>query len=129
MTPTRRAPILKRMAAMRERASLQRGLPVLDRRGRQLGSVRRIGTEHLEVRRVLRPPLLVPLSAVHRLDRDGVHLDAVLGEISTGTLFGEGPPTEVAPVATIEQARSADRERWQGDAPTVPQQDHPATGD
>jgi len=102
---------------------------VLDRRGRRIGSVRRIGARHLEVWRVLRPTLLVPLSAVRRLDRDGVHVDAVVGELARGTVDGEGPATEVAPIASIEQARSGDPDRWQGGPPTVPQQDHPASGD
>jgi hypothetical protein len=85
------------MAAVRERASLQRGLPVLDRRGRQIGSVRKIGTDHLEVRGVLRPTLLVPIAAVHRLDREGVHVDAVVAELPHGTLEGEGPAIELVP--------------------------------
>ncbi|RPH69056.1 MAG: hypothetical protein EHM78_16630 [Myxococcaceae bacterium] len=77
---------------------MQRGLPVLDRRGRRIGSVRKVGEEHLEVGRVMRPPLLVPLASVHALDAKGVHVDASAPELSEGTVSAEGP-TEVAPVA------------------------------
>jgi hypothetical protein len=108
---------------------VQRGLPVLDRRGHRIGSVRRVGREHLEVSRVLRPPLLVPLASVHALDAKGVHVYASPRELSEGTVDPEGPATEVAPVVSIEQARSKDPDRWSDEPPTVPQQDHPATGD
>ncbi len=95
------------MAAVRERASLRGGLPVLDRRGRHIGSVRKIGTDHLEVRRMLRPTLLVPIAAVHRLDREGVHLDAVVAELPHGRLEGEGPSTEAASVVFQGRGRRA----------------------
>lgn len=84
--------------ARRERASVQRGLPVLDRRGRRIGSVRKVGQENLEVSRVFQPPLLVPLASVHALDAKGVHVDASAPELSEGTVSAEGP-TKVAPVA------------------------------
>ncbi len=108
---------------------MQRGLPVLDRRGHRIGSVRRVGREHLEVSRVLRPPLLVPLASVHALDAKGVHVDASARELPEGTVDAEAPATEVVPVASVEQARSPDRDRWSDEPPTVPRQDHPATGD
>lgn len=84
--------------ARRERPSVQRGLPVLDRRGRRIGSVRKVGQENLEVSRVFQPPLLVPLASVHALDAKGVHVDASAPELSEGTVSAEGP-TKVAPVA------------------------------
>jgi hypothetical protein len=102
---------------------VQRGLPVLDRRGHRIGAVRRVGHEHLEVSRVLRPPLLVPLAAVHALDAKGVHVDASARELPEGTVDAEGIATEVAPVASIHQARSRDPDRWSDEPPTVPQQD------
>jgi hypothetical protein len=77
---------------------VQRGLPVLDRRGRRIGAVRRVGEEHLEVGRVMRPPLLVRLSSVQALDAEGVHVDASAPELSECTVSAEGP-TGVAPVA------------------------------
>ena len=92
---------------MRERASPRRDLPVLDRRGRHIGSVRRIGTDHLEFRRELRPTLLVPIAAVRRLDREGVHVDAVVAEVPRGALAGEGPAIEDAPVLAQGRGRSA----------------------
>ena len=82
---------------------MQRGLPVLDRRGRRIGSVRKVGEEHLEVGRVMRPPLLVPLSSVQALDAEGVHVDASAPELPEGTVSAEGA-TEVAPVANDQPA-------------------------
>ena len=114
--------------ARRERASVRRGLPVLDRRGHRIGSVRRVGLKHLEVSRALRPPLLVPLASVHALDAKGVHVDASAPGLREGTVDAEGPVTEVAPVASIAQARSADPDRWSDEPPTVPK-DHPANGE
>ncbi len=113
----------------RTRDSMTRGMPVLGRDGRRIGFLRKVGREHLEAWRLLRPPLLVPLTAVRRLDRDGVHVDAVTAELHPGTLRGEGPATEVAPIASIAQARSPDPQRWSGAPPGRPQQDHAATGD
>jgi hypothetical protein len=101
----------------------------LDRRGRRIGSVRKVGEEHLEVSRALRPPLLVPLSSVQALDAKGVHVNASAPELSVGTVDAQGPTREVAPVASIEQARSSDPHRSGDEPPTLPQQDHPATGD
>ena len=75
-------------------------LPVLDRRGQRMGSVRKVGERHLEVWRVLRPPLLVPLLSVQRLDRKGVHVDAIASELPEGTVDAGGPATEVVPVAS-----------------------------
>jgi hypothetical protein len=95
------------MAAMRERASPRRALPVLDRRGRHIGSVRRIGSEHLELRREARPSLRVPIAAVRRLDREGVHVDAVISEVPGGPLESEGPAIEDAPVLAQGRGRSA----------------------
>ncbi len=92
---------------MRERASPRRDLRVLDRRGRHIGSVRKIGTEHLELRRELRPTLLVPIAAVRRLDREGVHVDAVVVEVPRGALEGERPSTEAGPVVPQGRGRRA----------------------
>ncbi|HZJ55625.1 MAG TPA: hypothetical protein VFD38_15905 [Myxococcaceae bacterium] len=101
---------------------------MLDPRGRRIGSVRKVGEEHLEVTRVLRPPLLVPLSSVQALDAKGVHVNASAPELSEGTVEAEGATTQVAPVASVEQARSSDLQRWSDELPTTPQ-DHPANGD
>jgi hypothetical protein len=87
----------------RERAAVQRGLPVLDRRGRRIGAVQKVGQEHLEVSRVLRPPVLVPLASVHALDAKGVHVDASPHELAEGTVDSEGLPTEVVPVPSTDQ--------------------------
>ena len=108
---------------------MQRGLPVLDRRGLRIGSVRKVGQKHLEVSRVLRPPLLVPLASVHALDAKGVHVDASARELSEGTVDAEGPATEVEPVASIEQPHSPNPDRRSDEPPTLPQQGDSATGD
>ncbi len=67
--------------APRTRASLQRGLPVIDRRGHRVGSVRKVGAAHLEVYRALHDTVLVPFAAVFRLDAEGVHVDALAGDL------------------------------------------------
>ena len=120
---------------MLERNSLQRGMVVRDGEGARLGTVHLLGDVDFEVRGVSSagPHLLLRYQDIASLAGGEIHL--VQGRETTreGQLgFRDREPVAtVKPVASIEQLHVKDEplDRWEGSAPTRPQQDAPHTDD